>query len=176
MAPRKLQPAALGGLFIGVLSALPVVSLGNCCCLWILGGGFLAAYLMQQDHPQPITAADGALVGLLAGLFGAVVMTMVSIPIGVLMSPFQEQILRQLQTAGDLPPEAHEILDSLSAAGGSRALGTVLGLLFALVLFGLFAPVGGILGALFTARRPTAPPAAPPSPPPSGHGGWPSGS
>ena len=171
MAPRKLQPAALGGLFIGVLSALPVVSLGNCCCLWILGGGFLAAYLMQQDHPQPITAADGALVGLLAGLFGAVVMTMVSIPIGVLMSPFQEQIVRQLQT-GDLPPEAREILDSLSAAGGSRALGTVLGLLFALVLFGLFAPVGGILGALFTARRPAAPPAAPPSVP----DGWPSGS
>ena len=34
-----LQPALYGGLFIGVLSALPVVNIGNCCCLWFAGGG-----------------------------------------------------------------------------------------------------------------------------------------
>jgi len=43
-----LQAPLLGGLFIGILSALPVVSWGNCCCLWIIGGGVLAAYLDQQ--------------------------------------------------------------------------------------------------------------------------------
>ena len=63
-APPRLQPAFCGGLFIGVLSALPIINIGNCCCLWVLGGGVLAAYLMQQNHPYPITAADGALVGL----------------------------------------------------------------------------------------------------------------
>ena len=30
-APQKLQPALYGGVFIGVLSALPVVSAGNVC-------------------------------------------------------------------------------------------------------------------------------------------------
>ena len=34
--PPKLQPALFGGLFIGVLSALPLVSVGNCCCLWVI--------------------------------------------------------------------------------------------------------------------------------------------
>ena len=67
-APPRLQPALLGGLFIGVLSALPIINIGNCCCLWVLGGGALAAYLMQQNHPYPITVADGALVGLMAGV------------------------------------------------------------------------------------------------------------
>ena len=39
MTPAKLQPALLGGVTIGVLSALPVINLANCCCAWILFGG-----------------------------------------------------------------------------------------------------------------------------------------
>ena len=58
----------------GVLSSLPVINLGNaCCCLWIVSGGVIAAYVMQQDQQTPLTPADGALVGLLAGLLGAVI-------------------------------------------------------------------------------------------------------
>ena len=43
-----IQPALLGGVAMGVLSALPVINIANCCCAWILFGGGLAAYLMQQ--------------------------------------------------------------------------------------------------------------------------------
>ena len=91
--PPKLQPALFGGLFIGVLSALPLVS--ACCCLWMIAGGALAVYLMQQNHPYPITAADGALVGLLAGLIGGVVGTFISIPVQMMMGPFQQQLLER---------------------------------------------------------------------------------
>ena len=43
--PPKLQPALFGGLFIGVLSALPIISAGNClCCMWVVAGGMLATY------------------------------------------------------------------------------------------------------------------------------------
>ena len=46
-----VQPAVLGGVFIGVLSALPLISAGNCCCcLWVIGGGVVAAYLLQQSQ------------------------------------------------------------------------------------------------------------------------------
>ena len=38
---------------------------------------------MQQNHPEPITPGDGALVGLLAGVIGAVVWLVLSIPIGL---------------------------------------------------------------------------------------------
>ena len=61
-APAKFQPALLGGVTIGVLSALPVINLANCCCAWILFGGALAAYLMQQNHPYPVETGDGALI------------------------------------------------------------------------------------------------------------------
>ena len=92
----KLQPALFGGLFIGVLSALPIINIGNCCCLWVIGGGVLATYLMQQNHPYPIAAADGALVGLLAGLIGGVLGTLLSIPIEMMMGPFQQQLMERI--------------------------------------------------------------------------------
>ena len=58
---------------MGVLSALPLINAGNvCCCLWVVSGGVVAAYVLQQNQTAPITPGDGALVGLLAGLIGAV--------------------------------------------------------------------------------------------------------
>ena len=102
-----LQPALLGGVVIGVLSALPVINLANCCCAWILFGGGLAAYLLQQPRPTPISVGDGALVGLMAGAIGAVVWTIVAIPLNAALLPFQTDLLEQvLSNANDMPPEA----------------------------------------------------------------------
>ena len=72
--PSYAQPALIGGVVMGVLSALPIITAGNvCCCLWVVSGGVVAAYLLQQNQTTPITPGDGALVGLLAGLVGALV-------------------------------------------------------------------------------------------------------
>ena len=58
-----------------MLSALPVVNLGNaCCCLWVICGGVLGAYLDQQNDPRPITAGRGAFTGFLSGIIGSVVL------------------------------------------------------------------------------------------------------
>src|SRR5205814_1251056 len=68
------QPALIGGLVMGVLSALPLVNAANiCCCLWVIAGGAVAAYLLQQNQTMPIAPGDGALVGLFAGIIGAFV-------------------------------------------------------------------------------------------------------
>ena len=59
---------------MGALSALPLISAGNlCCCLWLVSGGVVAAYVLQQNQETPITPGDGALAGLLAGIVGAFV-------------------------------------------------------------------------------------------------------
>jgi len=155
-----LQPALLGGVVIGVLSALPVVNLVNiCCCGWVLFGGGLAAYLMQQQRPQPISVGDGALVGLMAGAIGAVVSTFVSIPINAIMMPFQAGMLDQaLSNAGDMPPEARAFLESLR--GGTLAgVASVFAFMLSLVVFSVFGLVGGLFGAVFFKKQ------APPSPP-----------
>src|ERR1051325_5506281 len=88
------QAVLLGGLFLGVLSALPIISAGNCCCLWTLGGGMLAAYLAQQQAPQrPRRLRDGARIGFLAGLAGAVIWLFTAAIVDLLMSPLQQRMM-----------------------------------------------------------------------------------
>src|SRR5690242_10470920 len=108
--PSFGQPALIGGLVMGVLSALPLISVANaCCCMWVLGGGALAAYLLQQNTRAAISPGDGALVGLLAGLIGAVATTIISIPIDIMVGPMQRALAQNiLNMAGNMPPEMRD--------------------------------------------------------------------
>jgi hypothetical protein len=57
----KHQPALLGGLFIGVISSLPIVSALNfAAVLWVVLGGLLVVYLQQQRTPEPVETADAS--------------------------------------------------------------------------------------------------------------------
>ncbi|MGQ0733565.1 MAG: hypothetical protein ACT4QD_07925 [Acidobacteriota bacterium] len=168
MEPSKVQPALLGGVAIGVLSALPLVNTLNvCCCAWVLFGGALAAYLMQQNHPAPVSTGDGALVGLMAGGVGAVVTSLLSIPMSLAMGPFQARILEQvLNRSAEMPPEVRSFLEQLQGSIGGGALigvGFILSLIFSLVLFSIFGLIGGILGAVMFRKN-----VPPPPPPPQG--------
>ncbi len=166
MVPAKLQPALLGGVAIGVLSALPVINIVNlCCCAWVVAGGALASHLMQQNHPAPINAGDGAIVGLLAGAIGALVGTVLSVPIAMMMGPFQVQMMeRVLQGAQDMPPEVRAFLEQMRGGMGGAALGIgfVFSLFFSLFFYSIFGLLGGLLGAVLF--RKDAPPSPPPSP------------
>ena len=164
MTPAKLQPALLGGVTIGVLSALPVINLANCCCGWILFGGALSAYLMQQNHPEPIQSGDGAIVGLLAGIVGAFVWVIVSVPIGMLMAPFQSEMTsRMMRDAADMAPELRGMLENMAGAP-VIGVGLIVGFFVMLVASSLFAMLGGLFGALMF--RKNQPPVIPPPIPP----------
>lgn len=169
MGPAKLQPALLGGVAIGVLSALPLINLVNfCCCAWVVFGGGLAAYLMQQNHPARVSTGDGAIVGLMAGALGAVIGTVLQIPITLAMGPFQADMMeRVLQGTRDMPPEVRSIFEQMRNNMGSGAMlgiGLVISLLFSLCFYSIFGMLGGLLGA--TIFRKNEPP--PPPPPPMG--------
>lgn len=145
---------------MGVLSALPIIKYGNaCCCMWVITGGIVAAYLMQQNHPAAITPGDGALVGLLAGVIGAFVTFVVSIPIDIITAPMEREMLqRTLDMAGNMPPEIREALENIR--NQSNGMGVV-GLLFfrivvlciSLFVGSIFSTIGGLLGAVMFARR-----------------------
>jgi len=151
-APQKLQPALYGGLFIGVLSALPLVN--ACCCLWMIGGGVLATYLLQQNHPYPVDAADGALTGLLAGLFGGVLLAVISVPIQMAMGPMSQEMVDRALNNPDVPSNVKDLLRSVGHQGVS-AIGFVFNLIFGVCFGAVFSLLGGLLGvALFKKNAP----------------------
>ncbi len=147
------QPAFFGGLVMGVLSALPIVSVGNvCCCLWVISGGLLAAYLLQQNQSTAITPGDGALVGLLAGLIGAVAQVVISIPISMVVGPMERAMVQRfMEMAGNMPPEVRDMLERYGGEGRSAAVmivGRIFALFFWACIGAIFSTVGGLIGAL----------------------------
>ena len=152
---ERLQPALLGGVFIGVLSALPFVNAGNCCCcLWVVAGGVLAAYLRQQNSPFQIGAAEGALVGLMAGAAGGVIASILSIPMQALVGPWQQQVMdRILASNPDVPSQVRDAVERAT----SPAM-RVVGMLVSVVIDVIFGMLGGLLGvAIFKKNTPPPP-------------------
>jgi hypothetical protein len=145
---------------MGVLSALPVVNVGNaCCCMWVVAGGLVAAYLLQQNQSTPITVADGALVGLLAGIVGAVVQFLISIPIGILVAPMERAMMqRALDMSGSLPPDLRSVIENYGARRDDVGIAglvilRILSLFFSLCMGAIFSTLGGLLGAAIFRRR-----------------------
>lgn len=180
-----LKPALIGGVALGVLSALPVLGAVNClCCAWVIGGGMLAAHLYVKDSPNPVTLGTGVLLGLLAGAIGAVVDTLFTIPIHMALSRsalMTEQLTELADEIPNLPSEYKEAMRSL--ASGGAAMGGflfVIATFFKLVVYAFVSMLGGALGvAVFEKRKigtqssdvgpPYVPPTggmAPPPPPP----------
>jgi hypothetical protein len=154
---NMLQPALVGGIVLGVLSALPIVSIGNlCCCLWVVAGGVVAAYLLQAGSAAAITMGDGAVVGVLAGLIGAAIQFIVSIILNPLLGPLQA---RMMQWALEQIPNAPDVRGAWSGVGLGLA-GAVVNFLLMLVVGAIFSTAGGIVGAAIFKKNVPPPPGA----------------
>ena len=146
----KFKAALIGGGVFGVLAALPYINMLNvvCCALYI-GGGVFAAYLYLKDQPpsEKRPYGDGALVGLIAGAIGGVVATVVNALVlasGLGPDPAEAgAALEQLEQAGIELPDI--VRDMMGAGGLSGAmLGTQL--VMNVILYGIFATLGGLVG------------------------------
>jgi hypothetical protein len=175
-----LKPALIGGVLLGVCSAIPVVSLLNCvCCAWVIVGGGLAAYLFVKDSSTPVTMGRGVTLGLLTGVFGTVVSTAISLPLRLIMNRaglnVMEQVRQALDRVPNMPPETRQMIEKLAASGDMGIALFIAGILFSLIINCLFAMAGGAIGvAVFEKRKggpaatdvpPYQPPSNPPPPP-----------
>lgn len=151
-----IQPAIAGGMFLGFLSSIPIISAGNLiCCMWVVGGGGIAGFLLAKQRPGGISYGDGAFVGVLSGLFGAIVATIISIPVRIISAQVfdsqQQAIEEWLQQAG-IEGSLHDLLLRLASPEIS-AVTVIFTFLLNLIVFALFAMVGGILVLAILKRR-----------------------
>lgn len=164
--PDYVQPALLAGAVAGCLSALPFLSLFNCaCCLWILGAGAAAVYLMKKNVPGRLSSGDGALAGALAGIIAAVVQTIIGVPFRGMQLEISRRFLQRMSEFTKQMPDGWDTW--LKRGSGPLApAALLLGLLVTAVVFAAFGALGGVLGtALFNRSEPRTPDAPTPPPP-----------
>jgi hypothetical protein len=172
---EKMRAALIGGVTLGLLSAIPPISLANvCCCVWVLGGGALAAYQYVRRSPTPVLLGQGAELGALAGVVGTIVSHSIGIPLGLILGDtFNEFLVRAFENFN--PQAGEEMRRQVQLAQAQtfvQKLPVILGTaVFNTVIYIAFAALGGLLGVkLFEKRVNTVDNATPP-PPPADFGG-----
>ena len=144
---NKLKPALLGGLIVGLLSAIPFVN--YCCCIWAIGGGALAGFLYIKSSPTPVPTGDGAIVGALAGVVGGLIYLIIGLPIALLFGAAEME--SQFRRSGIQMPF-------------SGTLMLVVGALIAALCLLVLATLGGVLSIpIFEKRKDGAMPPPPPA-------------
>jgi len=177
--PSFVTPALIGGVALGITSALPLLNMVNCaCCALVLGGGFLASFLYLREYPDslpPVTYGDGAVLGLLTGVIGGLVWTVVDVPISFLKYQIGWSMtdISELESAlndPNIPPAVRDLLVNLMADGGLSVGMIFFGLIFNVLISAIFAMLGAIIGLAILQKSPSPPayqaPTGPTSPPP----------
>ena len=165
----KVRPALIAGSVFGVLAAVPIVSnLNTLCCALYIGGGVLAVYLYLRDIPRPDDkpSGDGAVLGALTGLFGAVVETILGSTLRtVYVDAAQIQATREQVQAGlqelanmgiELPSELPPLLMEMIGMDGLSVLSVLFSLVASAILFVIFGTIGALIGvAIFYKKENT---------------------
>lgn len=146
-----LLSSLIAGIVIGLLGNLPLLNFVNCLlCLWVWVGGFFAVYVYgRYERGRPsLTLAQGAGLGALSGLIGALFGTLVLLGTSSLTLPLMQGLARALQIEGD----------ALLGSGGFGETLTVALILLGLdiVLYPLFGALGGVIGVSVLTAKPDA--------------------
>jgi hypothetical protein len=138
--PNLFVPALIGGAVAGTLSSVPLF---NClCCIWIIGGAVLAAYVLVENSPDILSAGDGAIVGILTGIIAAVVHSIIDIPLRPFVRGFFQNVTNWLAEYAEETPSGWD--DWLW--GELSAFGFFLQLIASAAFFSILGALGGIIG------------------------------
>jgi hypothetical protein len=152
----KFVPALVGGAVAGVLSLLPgflkadaFVILSFLCVVWALIGGAVAAKLYINRSPNPVRPGEGAVVGLIAGVIGAIIYLVLDTPVAYAIHGEYIEFVSSQQ-------------ENKISAGAFFALTGIAG---AVTITG-FSVLGGLIGvSMFEKRRGAQHTSMPPPPP-----------
>ena len=163
--PKKeldfLKPALAGGAALATMSSLvallssaaSIPLLNATCCLWLLGGGAIASYLLNKQRPGQLTYGDGAIVGLFSGIFAAILGTLLGIPLRLLQTAQLEQAAAQIQQS-PMAPGMKEFILQLMTPGINLTV-IVIGLVSGLLINSIFVTGAGALTVAILNRKKT---------------------
>lgn len=142
--PSRTQSILIGGLVAGLLSTSVLGMINVLCCAGVIIGAVVGVWHYTEEHRLTIPSSQGALIGALCGVLGAViagVLNQVLIMIGLDFTATMQEFMMQ---NFDMSPEQAEQMEQ---AQQGNALWAIMGTLFNMVLFAIFGALGGAIGA-----------------------------
>jgi hypothetical protein len=160
------QPAMVGGLIVGICSALPGISALNCCfCGWALIGAAIAVKMTINNSSRPLQAGDGARIGLFVGIIAAVVFIFISVPINLsgFTTDLSMRLVEKFANRVDNPELQEAMMTAIARAAEmspiERVLTSIPILIAEAFLQVVFTVLGGLLAIpLFEKRKDLPPP------------------
>ncbi|HEY6328464.1 MAG TPA: hypothetical protein VI756_03935, partial [Blastocatellia bacterium] len=134
-----------------------------CCCLWVLIGGAIAAYMLIKRSPYfPVKSGDGAAVGALAGVFGSLVYLVIGVPLFLIMGGSNLAASFQAVSRNISDPEVarqfREFARIFESSGAGIAAAFVVWAIRSVLFIG-FGAIGGLIGvSIFEKRKGDFPP------------------
>ena len=139
----RVKSALIGGGVLGIASCLPYIGLVNvACCALYIAGGVLATYLYMKEQPPTAKApyGEGAVVGLLAGVFGGIAVAIVTSVASAFGYTPGAEVFEMLRGFGVPVPD-----DDVEAA--TTAMSLVIDAVQAIILYMIFGTIGGLVGS-----------------------------
>lgn len=150
MTPRQ-QSILTGAVVTGLLSTSYLSFINAVCCLGVIVGGVVAVQQFTSRTGRAIESGDGAVLGALAGVGGAILgaffdaalrpfdLDSTSISQGMM-----EQWMQGMEGQQGMSPEMMQQFQ-----GGGGIMMFLVGLGFSVVLYAIFGAIGGALGTAF---------------------------
>ena len=141
----RQQSILIGAIVTGVLSTSYLAFINALCCLGVILGGVVATQQYTSRTRTAIESGDGAVLGALAGVGGAILQPVLNRalrPFGLGLRDITLNMVEGMQGQQGMSPEMMEQMQ------GSQSMG---GLLFSLVVgmvvYAIFGAIGGAIGA-----------------------------
>jgi hypothetical protein len=163
---EKTKAAVIGGVLLGVLSAIPFVNLPNiCCCAWAILGGAFATYTWIKKSPTPVSVGDGALLGVIAGAIGGIIYLILGVPMALILGNTMAAVITNIMASAD--PQQAEMVKAQMAASQNIGSAIISGFIGA-VMLAIFSTLGGLIAVPIFEKRKGGPGVPPP---PQNYGG-----
>jgi len=138
---KYLKPALISGVIGGLLSAIPILNLPNCCCLWVILPVIWACFMYRKEYGfvdigpgAALGAITGAIIGIIGGFLGIIMMAI----FGTMYMAF---IMNMIQSF-NVPAESLQRMQLM----GSSVLSSIAGIF---IYTAIGALVGLIMGAIW---------------------------
>ncbi len=149
MTPRQ-QSILVGAIVTGVLSTSYLSFINTLCCLGVILGGAVTVQQFTSRTGSSIEAGEGAILGALAGMGGAVLGSVIDRalrPFELDSQTISQGVMEDMMQGMQGMEGQQEMMQQFQGEVGMTMF--IMGLLFSVVLYAVFGAIGGALGSAF---------------------------